>query len=129
MEVFEFVFVQQIPLLSQGHTGHGAEFSPALEVEPCGLGECQQLYLLCSSGKRVLPNMYLLLSLIHSCKAQRNLNSFFAIVMGLNTASVSRLSQTWEVSLGGPWEGRSGWERTNNTEWECSTKKSLFKVN
>uniref|UniRef100_F7HZY2 Rap guanine nucleotide exchange factor 5 n=1 Tax=Callithrix jacchus TaxID=9483 RepID=F7HZY2_CALJA len=31
-----------------------------------------------------------------SCKAQRNLNSFFAIVMGLNTASVSRLSQTWE---------------------------------
>uniref|UniRef100_A0A672TWA5 Rap guanine nucleotide exchange factor 5 n=1 Tax=Strigops habroptila TaxID=2489341 RepID=A0A672TWA5_STRHB len=30
------------------------------------------------------------------CKAQRNLNSFFAIVMGLNTASVSRLSQTWE---------------------------------
>jgi hypothetical protein len=39
--------------------------------------------------------------LFHSCKAQRNLNSFFAIVMGLNTASVSRLSQTWEVSLGG----------------------------
>jgi len=35
--------------------------------------------------------------LFHSCKAQRNLNSFFAIVMGLNTASVSRLSQTWEV--------------------------------
>ncbi|EPY83255.1 hypothetical protein CB1_000577001 [Camelus ferus] len=33
---------------------------------------------------------------INGCKAQRNLNSFFAIVMGLNTASVSRLSQTWE---------------------------------
>uniref|UniRef100_A0A8C6XUQ4 Rap guanine nucleotide exchange factor 5 n=1 Tax=Naja naja TaxID=35670 RepID=A0A8C6XUQ4_NAJNA len=30
------------------------------------------------------------------CKVQRNLNSFFAIVMGLNTASISRLSQTWE---------------------------------
>ncbi|KAL7886395.1 hypothetical protein AOLI_G00041160 [Acnodon oligacanthus] len=30
------------------------------------------------------------------CKAQRNLNSFFAIIMGLNTAAVSRLSQTWE---------------------------------
>ena len=39
--------------------------------------------------------------LFHSCKAQRNLNSFFAIVMGLNTASVSRLSQTWEVSSWG----------------------------
>lgn len=44
----------------------------------------------------------LLCSFIHSCKAQQNLNSFFAIVMGLNTASVSRLSQTWEVSLGLP---------------------------
>ncbi|XP_043920543.1 rap guanine nucleotide exchange factor 5 isoform X2 [Protopterus annectens] len=30
------------------------------------------------------------------CKAQRNLNSFFAIIMGLNTAAVGRLSQTWE---------------------------------
>ncbi|XP_022529708.2 rap guanine nucleotide exchange factor 5b [Astyanax mexicanus] len=30
------------------------------------------------------------------CKAQRNLNSFFAIIMGLNTAAISRLSQTWE---------------------------------
>ncbi|KAM3614248.1 uncharacterized protein V6R79_011653 [Siganus canaliculatus] len=30
------------------------------------------------------------------CKAQRNLNCFFAIIMGLNAAAVSRLSQTWE---------------------------------
>uniref|UniRef100_W5N0M7 Rap guanine nucleotide exchange factor 5 n=1 Tax=Lepisosteus oculatus TaxID=7918 RepID=W5N0M7_LEPOC len=30
------------------------------------------------------------------CRAQRNLNSFFAIIMGLNTAAVSRLSHTWE---------------------------------
>ncbi|TRY58773.1 hypothetical protein DNTS_034609 [Danionella cerebrum] len=30
------------------------------------------------------------------CKAQRNLNSFFAIIMGLNSPAVSRLSQTWE---------------------------------
>uniref|UniRef100_A0A672ZPE5 Rap guanine nucleotide exchange factor 5 n=1 Tax=Sphaeramia orbicularis TaxID=375764 RepID=A0A672ZPE5_9TELE len=30
------------------------------------------------------------------CKAQRNLNCFFAIIMGLNTAAVSRLTQTWE---------------------------------
>ncbi|KAM4600953.1 rap guanine nucleotide exchange factor 5-like [Polymixia lowei] len=30
------------------------------------------------------------------CKAQRNLNCFFAIIMGLNTAAVSRLNQTWE---------------------------------
>uniref|UniRef100_A0A3Q3M3V4 Rap guanine nucleotide exchange factor 5-like n=1 Tax=Mastacembelus armatus TaxID=205130 RepID=A0A3Q3M3V4_9TELE len=30
------------------------------------------------------------------CKAQRNLSCFFAIILGLNTAAVSRLSQTWE---------------------------------
>ncbi|KAF7658247.1 hypothetical protein LDENG_00015550, partial [Lucifuga dentata] len=30
------------------------------------------------------------------CKAQRNLNCVFSIIMGLNTAAVSRLSQTWE---------------------------------
>lgn len=36
---------------------------------------------------------------VFSCKAQRNLNSAFAIIMGLNTAAVSRLNQTWEVSV------------------------------
>uniref|UniRef100_A0A4W3IRK8 Rap guanine nucleotide exchange factor 4 n=1 Tax=Callorhinchus milii TaxID=7868 RepID=A0A4W3IRK8_CALMI len=30
------------------------------------------------------------------CKEYRNLNSFFAIVMGLSNVAVSRLSQTWE---------------------------------
>ncbi|XP_041843993.1 rap guanine nucleotide exchange factor 5-like [Melanotaenia boesemani] len=30
------------------------------------------------------------------CKAQRNFNCFFAIIMGLNAAAISRLGQTWE---------------------------------
>ncbi|XP_042637534.1 rap guanine nucleotide exchange factor 5 [Orycteropus afer afer] len=52
--------------------------------------------LLCSQlGKRVQLVKKFIKIATH-CKAQRNLNSFFAIVMGLNTASVSRLSQTWE---------------------------------
>ncbi|XP_066095608.1 rap guanine nucleotide exchange factor 5 isoform X1 [Saccopteryx bilineata] len=52
--------------------------------------------LLCSQlGKRVQLVKKFIKVAAH-CKAQRNLNSFFAIVMGLNTASVSRLSQTWE---------------------------------
>ncbi len=34
-----------------------------------------------------------------SCKDYQNLNSFFAIVMGLSNIAVSRLSQTWEVML------------------------------
>ncbi|XP_066440770.1 rap guanine nucleotide exchange factor 5 isoform X2 [Eleutherodactylus coqui] len=52
--------------------------------------------LLCSQlGKRVQLVKKFIKIAAH-CKAQRNLNSFFAIIMGLNTASVSRLSQTWE---------------------------------
>lgn len=53
--------------------------------------------LLCSQlGKRVQLVKKFIKIAAH-CKAQQNLNSFFAIVMGLNTASVSRLSQTWEM--------------------------------
>ncbi|XP_051033785.1 rap guanine nucleotide exchange factor 5 [Phodopus roborovskii] len=52
--------------------------------------------LLCSQlGKRVQLVKKFIKIAAH-CKAQQNLNSFFAIVMGLNTASVSRLAQTWE---------------------------------
>lgn len=35
---------------------------------------------------------------LHSCKEYRNLNAFFAIVMGLSNPAVCRLNQTWEVS-------------------------------
>ncbi|KAK2501535.1 hypothetical protein MC885_012616 [Smutsia gigantea] len=62
---------------------------------PQGLSAVQRSRLW-SSSKRTLPQSVFCFLLFHSCKAQRNLNSFFAIVMGLNTASVSRLSQTWE---------------------------------
>ncbi|MEE6466346.1 hypothetical protein FKM82_006922 [Ascaphus truei] len=51
--------------------------------------------LLCNQlGKRV-QLLKKFIKIAAHCKAQRNLNSFFAIIMGLNTASVSRLSQTW----------------------------------
>jgi len=33
-----------------------------------------------------------------SCREFKNLNSFFAIIMGMCNPAVSRLSQTWEVS-------------------------------
>lgn len=36
--------------------------------------------------------------LCFSCKEYKNLNSFFAIIMGLSNVAVSRLSLTWEVS-------------------------------
>ncbi|XP_066571671.1 rap guanine nucleotide exchange factor (GEF) 5a [Amia ocellicauda] len=52
--------------------------------------------LLCSQlGKRV-QLLKKFIKIAAHCRAQRNLNSFFAIIMGLNTAAVSRLGQTWE---------------------------------
>lgn len=33
-----------------------------------------------------------------SCKEYKNLNSFFAIIMGLSNVAVSRLTMTWEVN-------------------------------
>ncbi|KAK1785520.1 hypothetical protein P4O66_018881, partial [Electrophorus voltai] len=52
--------------------------------------------LLCASlGKRV-QLLKKFIKIAAHCKAQRNLNSSFAIIMGLNTAAVSRLNQTWE---------------------------------
>ena len=50
-----------------------------------------------------------------SCKDNQNMNSFFAIVMGLSNIAVSRLSQTWEVRNGRE-EGRRGMEG-NGGEW------------
>lgn len=37
-----------------------------------------------------------------SCKQNQDMLSFYAIVIGLNNAAVSRLRLTWEVRAGGP---------------------------
>ncbi|KAJ1100502.1 hypothetical protein NDU88_005587 [Pleurodeles waltl] len=52
--------------------------------------------LLCSQLVKRVQLVKKFIKIAAHCKAQKNLNSFFAIIMGLNTASVSRLSQTWE---------------------------------
>ncbi|XP_069504350.1 rap guanine nucleotide exchange factor 5 isoform X2 [Ambystoma mexicanum] len=52
--------------------------------------------LLCSQLVKRVQLLKKFIKIAAHCKAQKNLNSFFAIIMGLNTASVSRLSQTWE---------------------------------
>ncbi|XP_018596274.2 rap guanine nucleotide exchange factor 5b isoform X2 [Scleropages formosus] len=52
--------------------------------------------LLCSTPAKRVQLLKKFVKIAAHCKAQRNLNSFFAIIMGLNTAAVSRLSQTWE---------------------------------
>ncbi|XP_064204061.1 rap guanine nucleotide exchange factor 5b isoform X4 [Anguilla rostrata] len=52
--------------------------------------------LLCASLCKRVQLFKKFIKIAAHCKAQRNLNSFFAIIMGLNTAAVSRLNQTWE---------------------------------
>jgi len=44
---------------------------------------------------------YIAVNCCYSCKDYQNLNSFFAVVMGLSNIAVSRLSQTWEVCVYG----------------------------
>lgn len=45
----------------------------------------------------------------HSCREFKNLNSFFAIIMGMSNPAVSRLSQTWEV----------------NSAWSCGLRGGI----
>ncbi|XP_055358935.1 rap guanine nucleotide exchange factor 5-like isoform X2 [Betta splendens] len=52
--------------------------------------------LLCSPLCKRVQLIKKFIKIAAHCKAQRNLSCFFAIIMGLNTAAVSRLSQTWE---------------------------------
>ncbi|XP_061103577.1 rap guanine nucleotide exchange factor 5b isoform X1 [Conger conger] len=52
--------------------------------------------LLCASLCKRVQLFKKFIKIAAHCKALRNLNSFFAIIMGLNTAAVSRLNQTWE---------------------------------
>ncbi|XP_041104918.1 rap guanine nucleotide exchange factor 5-like isoform X2 [Polyodon spathula] len=52
--------------------------------------------LLCSLLCKRVQLVKKFIKIAAHCRAQRNVNSFFAIIMGLNNAAVSRLSQTWE---------------------------------
>ncbi|XP_067112436.1 rap guanine nucleotide exchange factor 5 isoform X2 [Osmerus mordax] len=52
--------------------------------------------LMCVSLNKRVQLLKKFIKIAAHCKAQRNLNSAFAIIMGLNTAAVSRLNQTWE---------------------------------
>lgn len=89
----ELIFYTFSRQASSGHT-------VALEFLLQRCNEVQQWVmsevLLCPSlGKRV-QLLKKFIKIAAHCKAQRNLNSSFAVIMGLNTAAVSRLNQTWE---------------------------------
>eukprot|EP00062_Callorhinchus_milii_P002100 gi/632937912/ref/XP_007901514.1/ PREDICTED: rap guanine nucleotide exchange factor 5 isoform X2 [Callorhinchus milii] len=52
--------------------------------------------LLCSQLSKRVQLVKKFIKIAAHCRALRNLNSFFAIIMGLNSAAVCRLGQTWE---------------------------------
>lgn len=52
--------------------------------------------LLCSTLCKRVQLFKKFIKIASHCKAQRNLNSLFAIILGLNSPAVSRLTQTWE---------------------------------
>ncbi|KAK5883764.1 hypothetical protein CesoFtcFv8_020060 [Champsocephalus esox] len=81
-------------------TGHTAALSVLLqrcnEVQQWVMSEV----LMCASLNKRVQLLKKFIKIAAHCKAQRNLNSAFAIIMGLNTAAVSRLNQTWEKCPG-----------------------------
>ncbi|KAM4629937.1 rap guanine nucleotide exchange factor 5 [Polymixia lowei] len=81
-------------------SGHTAALSVLLqrcnEVQQWVMSEV----LMCVSLNKRVQLLKKFIKIAAHCKAQRNLNSAFAIIMGLNTAAVSRLNQTWEKCPG-----------------------------
>nr|XP_046273529.1 rap guanine nucleotide exchange factor 5 [Scatophagus argus] len=82
----------------------GAGHTAALSVLLQRCNEVQQWVmsevLMCVSLNKRVQLLKKFIKIAAHCKAQRNLNSAFAIIMGLNTAAVSRLNQTWEKCPG-----------------------------
>ncbi|XP_033831369.1 rap guanine nucleotide exchange factor 5 [Periophthalmus magnuspinnatus] len=84
--------------------GPGSGHTAALSVLLQRCNEVQQWVmsevLMCVSLNKRVQLLKKFIKIAAHCKAQRNLNSAFAIIMGLNTAAVSRLNQTWEKCPG-----------------------------
>ncbi|XP_051928656.1 rap guanine nucleotide exchange factor 5 isoform X2 [Hippocampus zosterae] len=82
----------------------GGSHTAALSVLLQRCNEVQQWVmsevLMCTSLNKRVQLLKKFIKIAAHCKAQRNLNSAFAIIMGLNTAAVSRLNQTWEKCPG-----------------------------
>uniref|UniRef100_A0A8C2FL82 Rap guanine nucleotide exchange factor 5 n=1 Tax=Cyprinus carpio TaxID=7962 RepID=A0A8C2FL82_CYPCA len=89
----ELVYFTQSRDASSGHT-------MALEQLLQRCNETQQWVmtevLLCPTLCKRVQLFKKFIKIAAHCKAQRNLNSLFAIIMGLNSPAVSRLTQTWE---------------------------------
>uniref|UniRef100_A0A673Y6S3 Rap guanine nucleotide exchange factor 4 n=1 Tax=Salmo trutta TaxID=8032 RepID=A0A673Y6S3_SALTR len=54
---------------------------------------------LCTQLSKRVQMLKKFIKIAAHCKEYKNLNSFFAIIMGMSNPAVSRLSQTWEVGV------------------------------
>uniref|UniRef100_A0AAQ5ZIZ1 Rap guanine nucleotide exchange factor 4 n=1 Tax=Amphiprion ocellaris TaxID=80972 RepID=A0AAQ5ZIZ1_AMPOC len=54
---------------------------------------------LCSQLSKRVQLLKKFIKIAAHCKEYRNLNAFFAVIMGLSNPAVSRLTQTWEVNI------------------------------
>ncbi|KAM3596956.1 uncharacterized protein V6R79_023450 [Siganus canaliculatus] len=101
--LFKSIHEQELVYYTLSRTpgsGHTAALSVLLqrcnEVQQWVMSEV----LMCVSLNKRVQLLKKFIKIAAHCKAQRNLNSAFAIIMGLNTAAVSRLNQTWEKCPG-----------------------------
>ncbi|CAG12021.1 unnamed protein product, partial [Tetraodon nigroviridis] len=98
--IFHSVHEQELVYFTFGRHSSSSSRTVALELL---LQRCNEVQLWVMTEVLLCPLLCKRVQLIKKfikiaahCKAQRNLNCFFAIILGLNTAAVSRLSQTWE---------------------------------
>ncbi|KAM8869113.1 rap guanine nucleotide exchange factor 5-like isoform 2-T2 [Spinachia spinachia] len=98
--IFESIHEQELVYFTFSRHSSSSSHTAALELL---LQRCNEVQLwvmtevlLCSTLCKRVQLIKKFIKIAAHCKAQRNLNCFFAIIMGLNTAAVSRLGQTWE---------------------------------
>ncbi|XP_061885431.1 rap guanine nucleotide exchange factor 5-like isoform X2 [Entelurus aequoreus] len=101
--LFKSIHEQELAYYTLSRVPGGAH-TAALSVLLQRCNEVQQWVmsevLMCVSLNKRVQLLKKFIKIAAHCKAQRNLNSAFAIIMGLNTAAVSRLNQTWEKCPG-----------------------------
>ncbi|XP_047186150.1 rap guanine nucleotide exchange factor 5 isoform X2 [Scophthalmus maximus] len=101
--LFKSIHEQELVYYTLSHAP-GTSHTGALSVLLQRCNEVQQWVmsevLMCVSLNKRVQLLKKFIKIAAHCKAQRNLNSAFAIIMGLNTAAVSRLNQTWEKCPG-----------------------------
>uniref|UniRef100_A0A3Q2D0E2 Rap guanine nucleotide exchange factor (GEF) 5a n=1 Tax=Cyprinodon variegatus TaxID=28743 RepID=A0A3Q2D0E2_CYPVA len=98
--LFKSIHEQELVYYTLSRSGQTAALTVLLkrcnEVQQWVMSEV----LMCVSLNKRVQLLKKFIKIAAHCKAQRNLNSAFAIIMGLNTAAVSRLNQTWEKCPG-----------------------------